>query len=72
MTEPWVNAAVVAEHLNKSVYTIYQYAKAGIIPGAKLNNRWAFQLSAIDDRLDPAKRDPWAQSAQSRGRRRTA
>lgn len=68
--EPWVDAVAAAAHMNKSVLTIRRWAHAGEIPGVKKGGEWMFQLSAIDEHLNTPT-DPWAQSPQSRGRRRT-
>lgn len=58
-----------AKHLDLSEDTVRAHAKAGIIPAIKIGSRWRFDLDAIDKHLtEPS--DPWAQSAQSRGRRR--
>jgi excisionase family DNA binding protein len=70
--EAFVDAAAVGAHLSgKSAYTIRQWAKAGVIPGVKVGGTWLFKLSEIDAHLAQPK-DPWYQSARSRGRRRAA
>lgn len=69
MSESWVDSLRVASHLQKSPYTIREWAKAGSIPGTKLGGKWMFQLSAIDAHLS-AKPDLYAQSPQSRNKRR--
>lgn len=58
-----------AKHLDLSEDTVRAHAKAGIIPAIKIGSRWRFDLEQVDAYLK-APADPWAQSAQSRGRRR--
>lgn len=70
MTEAYVGATALAEHLNDmSPLTIKQWARNGKIPGIKPGKEWLFRISEVDAHLNKAV-DPWAQSAQSRGRRR--
>lgn len=65
------DTATAAAHLNLTEATVRAYAQAGTIPAVKIGSRWRFDLDAIDRHLtQPA--DPWAQSPQSRGRRRAA
>lgn len=65
----WVDTAKAAEHLGQSAETIRAHAQAGVIPAVKVGARWRFDLEQVDAYLK-APSDPWAQSAQSRGRRR--
>lgn len=67
--EEWVDVAAVAAHLHLTVDTVRTHAKTGQIPGVRIGKRWRFRLSDIDAYLSRP-RDPWAQSNQSRGRRR--
>lgn len=66
-----VDATVVAKYLGIAVYTVYQHAKTGKIPAFKVGNQWRFFLSDIRAHLSKP-RDPWAQSAVSRGRKRAS
>jgi excisionase family DNA binding protein len=70
MTEPFVGAAEVAAHLNQSVLIIQSWARIGKIPGIKPGRAWMFRLSEVDAAVKK-EGNPWAQSAQSRGRKRT-
>lgn len=66
-----VDTITTAAHYDLTVDTVRAHAKAGIIPAVKIGSRWRFDLEAIDKYLaEPA--DPWAQSPQSRGRRRAS
>lgn len=67
--ESYVDAAVVAKHLNLSEYTVRVYAKNHTIPASKIGGRWRFRISDIDAHLNRPV-DTWTQSAQSKGRRR--
>ena len=58
-----------AAHLRLTVNTVRTHAKNGTIPAVKVGSRWRFDLDAIDAHLN-APKDSWAQSNQSRGRRR--
>jgi excisionase family DNA binding protein len=71
MSEPYVGATALAEHLNDmSPLTVRQWARVGKIPGIKPGKEWLFRISEVDAHLNSPNDDPWAQSAQSRGRRR--
>ena len=65
----FANSAKAAEHLDLTVNTVRTHAKNGTIPAVKVGSRWRFDLDAIDAHLS-APKDSWAQSNQSRGRRR--
>lgn len=67
--EPWSGVQEVAEHLGKTVPVIQSWARQGKIPGIKPGRDWMFRMSEIDAHLS-APKDSWAQSNQSRGRRR--
>lgn len=69
MSEPFVGVEEVSAHLQESVATVQSWARQGKIPGVKPGKAWKFRLSEIDAHLSNPS-DPWAQSAQSRGRRR--
>lgn len=64
-----VNTITAAAHLDLTVDTVRAHAKSGIIPAVKIGSRWRFDLDEIDRQLK-APTDLWAQSPQSRGRRR--
>lgn len=70
MTTEWVNGHAVAAHLGKSYGRVLEMAHAGAIPGHKLGGRWFFDLEEIDTSIKQLK-DPWKQSARSRGRKRS-
>lgn len=65
-----VDTATVAAHLDLTEQTVLKHARSGIIPGKKYGGRWRFDLEQIDHAPEPT--DPWAQSPQSRGRRRAS
>ena len=72
MTEQAVNVAAVAEYLGLHQNTVYAKAKAGDIPGFQISGRtWRFFISEIDAALR-SNPDGFAQSPQSRGRKRAA
>ena len=66
-----VDVPALADYLNKSEYTIREYAKAGDIPGHKVGREWRFFLSEVRERLT-SRAVETAQSPQSRGRKRVA
>jgi excisionase family DNA binding protein len=68
--EPWVGVPIVAEHLDKTPFTVRELAKSGAIPGTKIGSEWRFKLSLIDAFLTKPEPDVFAQSNKSRGRRR--
>lgn len=69
--EPWVTLKVIAAHLEMHPQTAWTKARNGDIPGHQLNGKgkWRFRISEVDAALrgEPV----YAQSAQSRGRKRT-
>jgi excisionase family DNA binding protein len=67
--EPFVEPKVIAAHLGIAVYTVYQHASTGKIPGVKVGSQWRFKISEVDAYLNRP-RDPWQQSPQSLGRKR--
>lgn len=69
--EPYVGARAVAALVDESVDTVQLWARLGKIPGTKLGKSWKFRLSEVTKALEPPT-DSWAQSNQSRGRRRKA
>lgn len=67
-------AATVAEialMLKTSKDKVYSMANAGEIPGFRLGRAWRFFPSKVKAHLE-APKDRWAQSARSRGRKRSA
>jgi len=68
--EPWVDTKTVAEHTGKSVFTVRNRAKAGEWPGVKSGRDWIFQLSKIDAAIEAGAVNLYAQSPQSRAKRR--
>ena len=69
--ESWFTTQQVAEHLGKSVFTVRDWAKAGIILGWKNGRDRMFKLSEVEAALTTKPADLWAQSSRSRNRRRT-
>lgn len=61
----------LAEILNVSADTVRRMAIAEQIPGFKVGRLWRFFPAAVIAKLAQP-RDPWAQSAQSRSRRRAS
>ena len=61
----------IAEILNVSTDTVRRMAVAEKIPGFKVGRLWRFFPAAVIAKLAQP-RDPWAQSAQSRSRRRAS
>lgn len=47
-SEPWVDSAVVAQHLNKPISWIHQNADRLGIPRRRLGRHLRFRLSEID------------------------
>jgi excisionase family DNA binding protein len=70
MSEPWVDTLTIAAHLGKSVYTIRNRAKAGVLPAVKDGRDWMFKLSEVDAALTNRTTDRWAASPRSRTRRK--
>lgn len=71
--EPFVGVADVAALLNNmSTFTVKEWAKAGKIPGIKPGKYWLFRPSEVIAALNPPAADPWAQSPQSRARKRAS
>lgn len=71
MSEVAVDAAEMARLLNIAPKTVAEMAKRGDIPAFKPARHWRFFPSEVFAHLK-APRDPWAQSARSRSRRRVA
>lgn len=71
--EPWVTLKDIAAHLGMHPQTAWVKARAGDIPGHQINGKgkWRFRISEVDARLRGENDDPFAQSPQSRARRRT-
>jgi excisionase family DNA binding protein len=69
MTEQAVDSKALAEHMRTTVYTVCRYARTGKIPAFKWGSEWRFYVSEVDAHVH-APKDPWLQSAQSRGRKR--
>lgn len=61
----------LARHLNCSKDKVLRMARAGEIPSFRIGRLWRFFPSQVDQVLD-RKPDPWAQSNQSRARRRAS
>lgn len=68
--ERWATTAEVADHLRKSVFTVRNRAKAGLLPGVKQGRDWMFKISEVDAFLRPPVVDPLASTPHSRTRKR--
>jgi len=68
--EPFVGVDEVAAFVGESVYTVQAWARQGKIPASKPGKSWKFRLSEVRAALTAPPRDTWAQSNQSRGRKR--
>jgi excisionase family DNA binding protein len=71
MTEQAVDAVEMARLLGVAPKTIVATARRGEVPAFKAPRHWRFFPSKVQAHLE-APRDPWAQSARSRSRRRVA
>lgn len=71
MSERYETTEDVADHFQRSVYTIRKWARNGAIPGRKIGRDWFFHISDIEAHLAPTEQ-VFAQSNQSRGRRRSS
>lgn len=71
--ERWVSLRELANHLGMHYQTAWVKAKAGDIPSGRINGKgkWRFRLSEVDASLAATNQDEFAQSPQSRGRRRS-
>lgn len=49
MTEPWVSADVVAEHLGVTKDSIYTWIASKGMPAHRVGRLWKFKISEIDD-----------------------
>ncbi|WP_081423172.1 helix-turn-helix domain-containing protein [Leifsonia xyli] len=69
-TEEAVTPVQLARHLNCSVDKVLRMAKTKEIPSFRIGRLWRFFPEQVDVTFlrDP---DPWAQSNQSRSRRRS-
>jgi hypothetical protein len=69
MEQP-VTAAVVADYLGKSVFTVREYAKAGTIPAHKPfgTNQWHFFMSEVREAIG-GKPSVFNQSPRAKQRR---
>jgi excisionase family DNA binding protein len=52
MTERWVNATKVAEHLGISVDRAYGLAAEGVLPSVKFGGHRRFRISEVDAWLE--------------------
>ncbi len=66
-----VDLADMARILGVSTDTVYRMVRTGDIPGFKVGGVWRFFPSEVRAHLNRPK-DPWAQSARSRARKRVA
>ena len=68
MTEQPVGVREVAAYMNRSPYTIREWAKARKIPAHKPDGmkQWVFFLSEIRAEFDSAGRDSWALPSEAR------
>lgn len=62
MTEPWLSADAIAEHLGVTKDTVYSWIAEKQMPAHKVGRLWKFQASEVDDWV--------AAGARSRGRQR--
>ncbi|TFD27476.1 helix-turn-helix domain-containing protein [Cryobacterium cryoconiti] len=71
VNEKAVDGSGMAEILDCSYDKVRRMAVAGEIPGFRVGRLWRFFPQAVIAKLSQP-RDPWAQSAQSRSRRRAS
>lgn len=67
--EQMVDLAGMALILDVSKDTVYRMARSDEIPSHRLGRAWRFLPSEVREHLSRP-RDPWMQSARSRGRKR--
>ena len=49
MTEPWVSADVIAEHLGVTKDSIYAWSAKKGMPAHRVGRLWKFQVTEVDD-----------------------
>ncbi|MFA5493593.1 MAG: helix-turn-helix domain-containing protein [Porticoccaceae bacterium] len=49
ITEPWVTAEQVAQHLGIVKDTVYRWRESKGLPAHKVGRLWKFQLSEVDE-----------------------
>lgn len=49
ITEPWVTAEQVAQHLGVVKDTVYRWRERKGLPAHKIGRLWKFQLSEVDE-----------------------
>lgn len=49
MTEPWLSADAIAEHLGVTKDTVYSWIAERQMPAHKVGRLWKFQASEVDD-----------------------
>ena len=49
MTEPWVSADVIAEHLGVAKDSIYTWIAKKDMPAHRVGRLWKFKVTEVDD-----------------------